>query len=101
MEPSGRRIDAGPASHKHRNRNGTEPYQFVATGAGLDVAQDRSTVFALGTADLDDSGDVGFGDILAILLAWGNKGGPEDLDGNGIVDFGDLLIVLGSWGPCP
>ncbi len=29
-------------------------------------------------ADLDDSGAVDFGDILAILSAWGNKGGPED-----------------------
>ncbi len=52
-------------------------------------------------ADLDDSGAVDFGDILAILAAWGNKGGPEDLDGNGVVDFGDLLIVLAAWGPCP
>ncbi len=51
-------------------------------------------------ADLDGSGDVGFGDILAILSAWGNKGGAEDLDGSGVVDFGDLLIVLAAWGPC-
>ncbi len=52
-------------------------------------------------ADLDGSGAVDFGDILAILSAWGNKGGPEDLDGNGIVDFGDILAVLAAWGPCP
>ncbi len=52
-------------------------------------------------ADLDDSGAVDFGDILAILSAWGNKGGPEDLDGSGTVDFGDILIVLAAWGPCP
>ncbi len=51
-------------------------------------------------ADLDGSGSVDFGDILAILSAWGNKGGPEDLDGSGVVDFGDLLIVLAAWGPC-
>ena len=51
-------------------------------------------------ADLDDSRAVDFGDILAILSAWGNPGAPEDLDGSGTVDFGDLLIVLGSWGPC-
>ena len=51
-------------------------------------------------ADLDGSGAVDFGDILAILTAWGNKGGPEDLDQSGAVDFGDLLVVLGSWGPC-
>ena len=41
-----------------------------------------------------------FGDILRVLDAWGNKGGPEDLDGSGTVDFGDLLIVLDAWGPC-
>ena len=51
-------------------------------------------------ADLDCSGAVDFGDILAILAAWGNKGGPEDLDGSGTVDFGDILVVLGAWGPC-
>ena len=50
--------------------------------------------------DLDNSGAVDFGDILAILSAWGNAGGPEDLDGSGFVDFGDLLVVLGAWGPC-
>ena len=57
-------------------------------------------VFLPCPADLDDSGAVDFGDILAILSAWGNKGGPEDLDGSGVVDFGDLLIVLAAWGPC-
>ena len=51
--------------------------------------------------DLDGSGAVDFGDILAILTAWGNAGGPEDLDGSGIVDFGDILVVLGAWGACP
>lgn len=52
-------------------------------------------------ADLDGSGAVDFGDILAVLRAWGNAGGPEDLDQNGIVDFGDILIILAAWGPCP
>ena len=51
-------------------------------------------------ADLDDSGAVDFGDILAILAAWGDKGAPEDLDESGIVDFGDILAVLAAWGPC-
>ncbi len=50
--------------------------------------------------DLDNSGAVDFGDILAILGAWGSAGGPEDLDGSGTVDFGDLLVVLGNWGDC-
>ncbi len=50
--------------------------------------------------DLDDSGAVDFGDILAILSAWGGVCAEEDLDGSGAVDFGDLLRVLGNWGPC-
>ncbi len=52
-------------------------------------------------ADLDGSGAVDFADILAILAAWGNAGGPEDLDDSGTVDFGDILVVLAAWGPCP
>jgi len=59
------------------------------------------SVLDLCEADLDDSGAVDFGDVLAILAAWGNPGGPEDLDGSGFVDFGDVLAVLSVWGPCP
>ena len=61
---------------------------------------DNFTIKIVCNADLDGSGEVDFGDILASLTAWGNKGGPEDLDGSGTVDFGDLLIVLAAWGPC-
>jgi probable HAF family extracellular repeat protein len=58
------------------------------------------TPITLCLADLDGSGAVDFADLLAILAAWDNAGGPEDLDGSGVVDFGDLLIVLAEWGPC-
>jgi hypothetical protein len=53
--------------------------------------------------DLDGSGDVGFGDILQIIGAWGPCGDPcpEDLSGNNQVDFADILAVIGAWGPCP
>jgi len=53
--------------------------------------------------DIDGSGDVGFGDILQVIGAWGPCGAtcPEDLSGNGNVDFADILAVLGAWGPCP
>ncbi|MCP3903022.1 MAG: hypothetical protein GY715_05235 [Planctomycetes bacterium] len=51
--------------------------------------------------DLDGSGDVGFGDILAIIAAWGPCGAcAEDLSGNGAVDFADVLLVIGAWGSC-
>ncbi|MCP3903962.1 MAG: LamG domain-containing protein [Planctomycetes bacterium] len=52
-------------------------------------------------ADLDGSGDVGFGDILAVIGAWGPCGScPEDLNDNGSVDFADILIIIASWGAC-
>ncbi|MHC5114382.1 MAG: S8 family serine peptidase [Planctomycetota bacterium] len=53
--------------------------------------------------DLDGSGDVGFGDILQIIGAWGPCGVPcpEDLSGNGNVDFADILAVIAAWGDCP
>jgi hypothetical protein len=52
--------------------------------------------------DLDGSGDAGFGDILAIIGAWGPCGAscPEDLSDNGSVDVADILVIIGAWGPC-
>lgn len=50
--------------------------------------------------DIDGSGGVGFSDVIAVLSAWGNEGGPEDLDDSGLVGFGDLIVLLSSWGPC-
>ncbi len=50
--------------------------------------------------DADGNGEVGFGDVLAILGAWENIGGAEDVDGDGVVGFGDVLAVLAAWGPC-
>lgn len=50
--------------------------------------------------DVDDSGAVDVHDLVAVLLAWGNTGGPEDIDGSGIVDVADLVIVLMHWGSC-
>ncbi len=51
-------------------------------------------------ADITGNCDVGFSDVLAILAAWSNAGGPEDVDGSGTVGFGDVLFVLGAWGAC-
>ncbi|NNF42291.1 MAG: DNRLRE domain-containing protein [Phycisphaerales bacterium] len=52
--------------------------------------------------DLDDSGDVGFNDLLAVLAAWGPCDGcVEDIDMSGDVGFTDLLVILAAWGPCP
>ena len=49
-------------------------------------------------ADMD--GTVGIADLLALLAAWGQKGGPCDLNGSGI-DVTDVLELLAAWGDCP
>jgi Ca2+-binding EF-hand superfamily protein len=52
--------------------------------------------------DIDGSGLIDFGDLLAVLSAWGPcTDCPADLDGNGAVGFEDLLTVLSEWGACP
>jgi hypothetical protein len=51
-------------------------------------------------ADLDGSGAVDAADLVALLAAWGDKGGPADLDGSGTVDAADLVLLLAAWGAC-
>ena len=50
--------------------------------------------------DFDTSGEVDVNDLLTLIAAWGDAGGPADLDGNGVVDVGDLLILIANWGIC-
>ena len=50
--------------------------------------------------DLDDSGAVGTGDLLALFSQWGQVGTPADFDGGG-VSTSDLLILFANWGLCP
>jgi hypothetical protein len=57
-------------------------------------------------ADIDRDGAVGFGDLLAVLAAWGPyepcpPAIAEDIDHDCEVAFGDLLALLAAWGPCP
>jgi hypothetical protein len=51
-------------------------------------------------ADVNGDSFVDVLDLLAMLAAWGNAGGPEDVNGDGIVDVLDLLEILSAWGPC-
>jgi hypothetical protein len=51
--------------------------------------------------DLDQSGAIGFGDLVIMLASWGECIGCAplgDLDADGVIGFGDLLVVLGNWG---
>ncbi|MCP3903540.1 MAG: hypothetical protein GY715_07870 [Planctomycetes bacterium] len=51
--------------------------------------------------DLDGSGAIDFGDVLAAIAAWGPcQGCPEDINQDGEVSFADILVVIGAWGPC-
>lgn len=53
-------------------------------------------------ADLDGDGNIGVGDLLALLGQWGtDPRRPPDFDGNGNVGVSDLLVLLANWGPCP
>ena len=56
--------------------------------------------------DTNNSGEVDFDDLLAVLGAWGPVKDcppfiPPDLNEDCDVGFDDLLLVLGGWGPCP
>ena len=50
--------------------------------------------------DIDGNGSVDVTDLLAVIGAWGNAGGPEDIDGNGTVNGGDLGLLLSLYGSC-
>jgi plastocyanin len=58
------------------------------------------TVDAPCIGDLDGDDVVGVTDLLEILAAWGDGGGPADIDNSGFVDVADLLLLLAAWGPC-
>jgi hypothetical protein len=84
----------GQAMYDLWNENGKCPPEVMATVT--------VPIVSACPEDLDGSGDVGFGDILQIIGAWGPCGVPcpEDLSGNGHVDFADILAVIAAWGPC-
>jgi hypothetical protein len=49
-------------------------------------------------ADLDGSGVIDVGDLVAVILAWGTAQG--DVTGDGMTDVEDLVAVILYWGPC-
>ncbi len=58
--------------------------------------------YGLGCAtDINSDGNVGVGDVLAVIDAWGSSDESADCNGDGIVNVEDLLAIVGAWGPCP
>ena len=51
-------------------------------------------------ADFDESGVVGFPDLVLVLSAFGDDRPFLDLNGSGVIDFPDIVQVIGVWGPC-
>ena len=75
----------------------------MANAGSDDVMVLRNTCASSCVADLDSSGVVGFGDLIALL----GKRRPcnacrADMNGTGDdwVGFDDLVMLLDAWGPC-
>ncbi len=91
----------GPAS---ADCNGNSIPDECEIAAGTAIDNDGNGLIdacECAAADLDNSGDVGITDFLALLGAWGtDPGGPPDLNGDGDVGIEDLLALLAQWGEC-
>jgi thermitase len=51
--------------------------------------------------DATGNGTVDTDDLIAVILAWGQAGGPGDVNHSGMVDADDLIMVILNWGACP
>jgi thermitase len=50
--------------------------------------------------DATGNGTVDVDDLIAVILAWGQSGGPADVNNSGTVDVDDLITVILNWGAC-
>jgi hypothetical protein len=48
--------------------------------------------------DIDTDGNVGVGDVLTLIDAWGTSNEDADINGDGTVSIGDLLMLIDEWG---
>lgn len=76
--------------------------QIQCTCSALAVAMLAAPALASGGCpeDIDGDGQIGFGDVLAVLTSWSlpsaspDVGVPADIDGDGVVGRLDLALVL-------
>ena len=47
--------------------------------------------------DVDGNCVVDVDDLIAVILAWGQRVSPADVNGDGIVDVDDLIMVILNW----
>jgi len=66
------------------------------------VFYDNITVVTVCRADLDGTGEVGFGDLIMLLGGWGTCADcAGDLNADQQINFTDLVLLLSEWGDCP
>jgi hypothetical protein len=92
---------------EHIYVTGLQPGHYVlslnrrdADATPVDVAIAWWTDGEVLNADIDNSGEVNIGDLLAMFELWGTcgEGCDADLTGNGELDLDDLLALIERWG---
>lgn len=74
----------------------------IAAGATDEDLDGRMDVCELATGDLDMNNEIDYGDVVIVLLYFGERDMPfGDLDGSGLIDFGDIAVLLMNFGPVP
>jgi len=81
--------------------NPTEGLQDYGAGLHADYTFTYDYTRLDCSADLNGDEVINVQDLLMVVGAFGNAGGPEDINGDGIVNVTDLLLVIATWGPCP
>ena len=80
--------------------NGTDANTLVEAGIDDFAVNNIDCGSTPCPADITANGIIDVDDLLAVVNAWGTKGGAADVTGNGVVDVDDLLAVINAWGTC-
>lgn len=84
------------------NRNDRIDACDISAGAADEDADGRLDDCELATGDLDMNNEIDYGDLVIILLYFGERDLPfGDLDHNGLIDFGDIALLMMNFGPTP
>jgi len=81
--------------------NGVPDLCDIRDGSQVDQNQNGIPDDCECLGDVTGDGTVNVLDIVAVILAWGEPGGPADLDFNGDVGLSDLLLVIEQYASCP